>query len=66
MTEQQINDLTIDYILSRDAYARVKKAWLCNDEHGYKACYENADKEQSCIWLSTNNKEEAILKMKLK
>lgn len=66
MTEQQINDLTIDYILYKDAYARVKKAWLSSDQHGYKACYENADGEQSCIWLLTYDKDEAIIKMKLK
>lgn len=65
MKKQQIKNMVIDFLLSKNAYAMICKAWLGKDENGFKACYRNADRQITEVWLGTNNKQEAIQRLML-
>lgn len=60
MNVVKIEDTVIDFLLRKNPYALVMTGWLDYDKNGYKACYQNADCEQTDVWLSTHNKDEAI------
>jgi len=52
------------YLLYRNPYAKIKKAWLDFDEFGYKAWYLDDYGEENGSYLVTNTIEVAIQKMK--